>query len=246
MASRRVPRPRPGKDYRGYRRLGPWLTDADEPDWTRLRTRPRPWDAPQGPPRDEGPANPPQASGSGTRHGGRVEPWRTGMQRRRALRSAYTRGDEPFGDELTEFDPGLGQRPRLAEVQGVPGAPRGAGGALGHGSYVSGFGGYAGRRYPPDAPRGAARPRFAGRGPGNWQRSDERLYEEVCERLMDDPRLDASDIEVAVEEAEVTLRGSVTSRRDKRRAEDLAAGILGVRDVHNRLRLASAGGRGVP
>jgi osmotically-inducible protein OsmY len=51
-------------------------------------------------------------------------------------------------------------------------------------------------------------------------------------------QLDASDIEVAVENGDVTLEGSVEDRRMKRLAEDIAASVPGVDDVHNRLRLS--------
>jgi osmotically-inducible protein OsmY len=47
--------------------------------------------------------------------------------------------------------------------------------------------------------------------------------------------LDASEIEVEVTQDEVTLSGTVPDRRSKRLAEDLAASVRGVWDVHNRL-----------
>lgn len=78
---------------------------------------------------------------------------------------------------------------------------------------------------------------YTGRGPKGYQRSDERIREEVSERLMDDPRLDASDIEVRVSNGEITLTGTVESRRMKRHAEDLAESVRGVNDVHNQLRI---------
>ena len=76
---------------------------------------------------------------------------------------------------------------------------------------------------------------FRGRGPKGYQRTDERILEEVCERLTDDPQLDASDIEVTCAAGEITLEGSVGSRADKRHAERLAEHCSGVIDVHNRL-----------
>jgi hypothetical protein len=76
-----------------------------------------------------------------------------------------------------------------------------------------------------------------GRGPKNYQRSDERIREEVNERLMDDPVVDASEIEVAVQNREVTLTGTVRSRNEKRRAEDLAESLPGVSHVQNNLRV---------
>jgi BON domain len=61
----------------------------------------------------------------------------------------------------------------------------------------------------------------------------------VCDCLTDDPQLDASNLEVTVKECEVTLSGTVNRREDKRRAEDLAEGISGVKDVRNNVRVAS-------
>lgn len=76
-----------------------------------------------------------------------------------------------------------------------------------------------------------------GRGPKGYRRSDDRIREDVCDRLTDDPQIDASDIEVAVTNAEVTLTGLARERDDKRRAEDIAESISGVREVHNSLRI---------
>ena len=76
---------------------------------------------------------------------------------------------------------------------------------------------------------------FRGRGPKGYRRSDDRIREDVCERLTDSWRVDASDIEVVVNNGEVTLSGVVNSRGEKRLAEDLAEEISGVRDVHNDL-----------
>src|SRR5919206_1827026 len=88
---------------------------------------------------------------------------------------------------------------------------------------------------------GTPAPHYRGRGPRGYQPSDERIAEEVVARLTDDPALDASDIEVTVTGGEVTLSGTVADRRDRRRAEDLVEGVLGVSYVQNNLRLAGAG-----
>jgi osmotically-inducible protein OsmY len=76
-----------------------------------------------------------------------------------------------------------------------------------------------------------------GRGPKGYRRSDERIKEDVNDRLSDDYYLDASEVEVAVTNTEVTLTGTVNSREDKRRAEDLAESVSGVTNVENRLRV---------
>ena len=76
-----------------------------------------------------------------------------------------------------------------------------------------------------------------GRGPKNYRRSDERIKEDVNDRLSDDYYVDASEIEVMVTNTEVTLTGTVNSREDKRRAEDIAESVSGVTNVENRLRV---------
>jgi hypothetical protein len=89
---------------------------------------------------------------------------------------------------------------------------------------------------------------YAGRGPRGYQRADQRVFEDVCDRLTDDPRVDPSDVEVRVENGEVTLNGTVRSREEKHRAEDVIESIAGVRDVHNHLRVSHGGigERGAP
>lgn len=82
------------------------------------------------------------------------------------------------------------------------------------------------------------RGRFMGRGPRNWQRSDERIKEDINERLTEHPDIDASDIEVEVVAGEVTLRGKVDDRHAKRLAEDIAEGVFGVRDVRNEIKVS--------
>ncbi len=81
---------------------------------------------------------------------------------------------------------------------------------------------------------------FRGKGPKNWSRSDERIRDEVCERLSMSPDVDASDIEVNVKDGEVTLFGEVEDRRLRYLVEDIAGDVLGVHDVHNRLRIRGA------
>lgn len=81
-----------------------------------------------------------------------------------------------------------------------------------------------------------------GKGPKNYQRSDERIREDINDRLSDDDVVDASELEVEVNGSEVVLKGSVTTRPEKRRAEDIAESVSGVRNVENRLRVTNTGG----
>lgn len=74
-----------------------------------------------------------------------------------------------------------------------------------------------------------------GKGPKGYSRSLDRIREDVCERLADDDRLDASNIDVRLEGTEVVLEGTVETKRDKRRAEDLVENIPGVTNVQNHL-----------
>ncbi len=76
-----------------------------------------------------------------------------------------------------------------------------------------------------------------GRGPRNYQRSDDRIREDVNERLSDDVRVDASEIEVTVQNREVTLTGTVRDRNEKRWAEDIVEAVAGVNHVQNNLRV---------
>lgn len=78
---------------------------------------------------------------------------------------------------------------------------------------------------------------YRGKGPKAYKRSDDRIKEDVSDRLTDDYRLDASNIEVNVLNAEVTLSGLVDSRESKRRAEDITEMVSGVKHVQNNLRI---------
>ncbi len=78
--------------------------------------------------------------------------------------------------------------------------------------------------------------RHRGLGPKGYRRSDDRIRDEVCERIARSG-IDAREVEVAVEAGEVTLTGTVARREEKRALEDVADDVFGVEDVHNQLRL---------
>ena len=90
------------------------------------------------------------------------------------------------------------------------------------------------------APGDEPSPSFAGIGPRTYRRSDERIEEEVVQRLADAEWVDASEVEVEVSDGVVTLEGAVESREARRAAEDLVAEVTGVADVINRLRPRAA------
>ncbi|HEY0604986.1 MAG TPA: BON domain-containing protein [Herpetosiphonaceae bacterium] len=83
--------------------------------------------------------------------------------------------------------------------------------------------------------------------PGNWStigRSggtdaehlpDERIREDVCDRLMQFGPVDCISIDVDVADGMVMLRGDVPSRDVSSRVEEVVQSVLGVRSVDNRL-----------
>lgn len=93
---------------------------------------------------------------------------------------------------------------------------------------TSGYG-----REQSSAPRGG----HSGRGPKGYTRTDERIREDVCDRLSWNDEVDATDITVRVDQGEVTLEGSVETRHMKRLAADITEDVPGVLDVHNTIRV---------
>lgn len=77
----------------------------------------------------------------------------------------------------------------------------------------------------------------AGKGPRGYRKSDQRLHDEVSDALTRDPGVDATEIDVKVENGEVTLTGTVQDRNQKRMAEHCAERVEGVQDVHNQVRV---------
>ncbi|HEY2994332.1 MAG TPA: BON domain-containing protein [Methylomirabilota bacterium] len=126
---------------------------------------------------------------------------------------------------------------------GYGAGPGFVGGWSGQQRYGSRFSGP--ERYAGDADRwmrrGMTGGPHVGRGPRGYQRSDERIREDVCERMAECGELDASDIEVRVSNGEVTLQGTVRERHDRRLAEDIVDDVAGVREVHNEIRVSQAG-----
>lgn len=89
------------------------------------------------------------------------------------------------------------------------------------------------RRGFPQFGQGAAR---RGRGPKNYKRSDERIREDVCDRLRDSD-LNCEDVEVDVENGVVTLTGTADSGHTRRAIDRLIESVSGVTEVANRIRI---------
>ncbi|WP_420992356.1 BON domain-containing protein [Cupriavidus sp. 30B13] len=164
------------------------------------------------------------------------------------------RGSQPYDSGYGGYDPtGSGTGGTWREQEAREGARRGGEPGYGGGYYGdSGRGGQsyngAQRLYPGDPgyrgdTRGPARPPRRA-GPKNYQRTDARICEDLCEQLAHDHRLDVSEVTVDVAAGVVTLGGTVSTRAQKYAIEDIADGVFGVAEVQNNIRVARHGGQG--
>ncbi len=193
---------------------------------------------------------------------GRSEQWRTGQPRSagQGWGAGGFRGQD-WGDNRQQPDWGRGYEDSSGRSQGSGSwSERGragesdryrqypTSGTYGQGGYTSSpgstygsgtgysLGGYGGGAMAPSARN---RDRVV-RPPRNYRRSDERIREDICEAIVRANDLDAGDVEVEVNTAEVTLIGMVEDREDKRRIEDIAHDVSGVTEVNNQLRTRQA------
>lgn len=166
-------------------------------------------------------------------------------------------GQTGYGQDRYDAGYGAGSRGnygygRSGRYEGGRGESRGAGryGYGGSGLRGSGAGYGSGQWYEPygegqqyGSRYGLGEGPHRGKGPKGYQRSDERIKEMICERLREDPDIDASDVTVTVQVGKVTLEGTVDHRHTKNAIEDVAE-QLGVGDVQNNLRVQRAGQQG--
>ncbi len=80
-----------------------------------------------------------------------------------------------------------------------------------------------GRKYPP--------------GPKGYVRSDERIREDLCDRIAAADHIDSSNVTVEVIGGKVVLDGTVPHRRMKHAIEDIADACPGIQDIDNRIRV---------
>lgn len=185
-----------------------------------------------------------------------------------ATRHGRSRGGEGseqgWGAEATERDgpEGFGNETRYggADPQRYGGGQQGYGGSSqwagsgggyqggqqGYGSqgYGEGYGsraqGYGSQGYGSQGQGYGAQPGRSRRpGPKGYTRTDERLKEDICEKLMEADELDVEAVSIEVKEGHVTLEGTVKDRRMKHSIEDCVDAIHGVKDINNRIRLES-------
>jgi len=148
---------------------------------------------------------------------------------------AYPRQSYPEQRSNDEYDPRYNPQSRPEYWRG----PRGPEPENFNREWVSGTGQppYRADRQGAQSKPSAPRPSFAGRGPQGYKRSDDRITEDINEAMTRDHDLDASDISVEAKEGEVILKGTVSDRESKRRAEEIAESCSGVRDVQNQIRI---------
>jgi hypothetical protein len=77
------------------------------------------------------------------------------------------------------------------------------------------------------------------RGPKGYQRSDDRLREEIIDKLLQQSDIELDEIEVDVSGGRVTLSGGIEDRRTKHQIEDIVDSVWGVKDIANNLRIQS-------
>ncbi|MBC7925280.1 MAG: BON domain-containing protein [Bryobacteraceae bacterium] len=178
------------------------------------------------------------------------EPYRGGNER------PEPRRDFPYGPRNVQAGPGWDERyarenaGQHGESGGQPTMQRGAsqsGGGVGHREQGTGNsrdmsprGGYGIREtehWGQSSNGPDSRPNHAGKGPKNYQRSDERISEDLCHRLTEHPGIDATHIEIQVRQGEVVLTGTLSDRRARYEAEEVAAAVNGVKDVQNQIRI---------
>ncbi len=74
-------------------------------------------------------------------------------------------------------------------------------------------------------------------GPRGYTRTDERIRDEICERLTFATGVDVHEVTVDVDAGKVTLGGTVRMRSQKYDIEDIADNTFGVTDVENNIRV---------
>ena len=92
-------------------------------------------------------------------------------------------------------------------------------------------------QYPKPRESFSSRVNYSGLGPKGYKSSDERIREDVCDKLQKHSLVDASEIEVDVSDGCVYLKGYVSSRNIKRLAENAIQNISGISDVQNLLKI---------
>jgi osmotically-inducible protein OsmY len=179
--------------------------------------------------------------------------WSSGPQPQRDDSSRYSESQYGYGPRRSQFDQygdsyqaEFGEGP-FADTSESPGY-------FGTGNYADGGASYTGgydqrnrTRYPGslgedtmNSNREREQPRYR-TGPKGYTRSDDRIREDISERLMMADSIDSSEVTITVKDGRVLLEGSVPTRSMKHSIEDLADYTAGVQEVENRIRVERQG-----
>jgi osmotically-inducible protein OsmY len=74
-------------------------------------------------------------------------------------------------------------------------------------------------------------------GPKGYTRSDERIKEDISERLWRAKQIDSSEVTIAVKDGVVTFTGTVPERWMRHEIENVADSCMGVKDIEDNVRL---------
>lgn len=75
------------------------------------------------------------------------------------------------------------------------------------------------------------------RGPKNFKRNDDRISDDIHDKIDRHLDIDAREVIIEVKDGDVTLRGTVFERADKRLIEEIVEDVFGVKNVQNMLRV---------
>jgi osmotically-inducible protein OsmY len=78
---------------------------------------------------------------------------------------------------------------------------------------------------------------YSGSGPSGYDSAGDPVGQEVYSRLTQHGQLDASNIEIVIDDGEVLLEGTVADEESKRLAEEAVETVSGVDRVQNLLRV---------
>lgn len=188
--------------------------------------------------------------------GGRGDPYSSGHgdYQQPSDESGYSsreRGERSYPEDYSRSDVRGGRALHWREGMERDRAQRGGKPSFG-GGYFSDLGHGGGQSYSgaqrvyPDDPgyRGGEPARRRPVGPKGYRRPDERIREDICERLAMNPYVDVGDVTVDVAAGMVTLGGTVRQRREKYVIEEIADAVFGVLEVENHLRVPRSPGAG--
>ncbi len=78
---------------------------------------------------------------------------------------------------------------------------------------------------------------YKGKGPKGYHQSDERVWENACEALMNSPFVDATEIVVVTQDGKVILEGEVSHEQEKQAASEAVKSVLPSFVIENEIKV---------